>query len=116
MAKKPNGKRMRIYKEQSGICHICGGKISLKLKDPHPKSFSLDHVIPRKYGGTDIKENLAIAHKRCNRRRDFKLIFGVRLWKAFKAHPMKSRIRIIKSMLNRLNPFCSKSFLMEKVR
>jgi 5-methylcytosine-specific restriction endonuclease McrA len=64
----PNFKR-RIYFASQGICGICQTMIDLRLQYPNPKSFSIDHIIPRSLGGTHGAKNLQAAHLDCNARR-----------------------------------------------
>lgn len=48
-------------------CHLCHEPIDYTLRSPDPYSFEIDHVIPRDKGGTDTLDNVAPAHRRCNR-------------------------------------------------
>jgi 5-methylcytosine-specific restriction endonuclease McrA len=48
------------------ICYLCGEGINFKLKFPHPKSRSVDHVIPLSRGGSHTLENCAMVHYQCN--------------------------------------------------
>lgn len=41
-------------------CVICGGGFERK------RDITAEHVIKRKYGGSNARENLAPAHSRCN--------------------------------------------------
>jgi hypothetical protein len=47
-------------------CHICGHRISDRYRYPHPRSRSLDHLIPLSRGGTHTPENVALACLGCN--------------------------------------------------
>lgn len=47
-------------------CHICGKKINIKYKYPHPLSASLDHIIPISKGGEHSTRNIKAAHFGCN--------------------------------------------------
>jgi 5-methylcytosine-specific restriction endonuclease McrA len=38
----------------------------MTLPVPHPRSATLDHVIPRAHGGSDHRDNLQLAHLECN--------------------------------------------------
>jgi hypothetical protein len=67
-AKTPSFKR-RIYFASEGICGICKEPIDLRNKYPNPKSFSIDHIIPRAAGGSHSFSNLQAAHLDCNARR-----------------------------------------------
>ena len=51
-------------------CYLCGKHINYKLKFPHPKSPSLDHVTPISAGGAHSVENTAMAHMECNNRKN----------------------------------------------
>lgn len=41
------------------VCHICG----------QPGATTVDHLVPRAFGGSDAPENLAAAHETCNQLR-----------------------------------------------
>lgn len=49
-------------------CWLCGQPIDLALprRPPHPYSSSIDHVIPVRDGGPNVRSNLRHAHARCN--------------------------------------------------
>lgn len=49
-----------ILKRDKGICQICNKRIN------SAKEFSLDHIIPKSKGGSGARENLQLAHKKCN--------------------------------------------------
>lgn len=53
-------------------CHICEGFIDFSLTWPHPKSKSMDHVIPIAKGGTHVLANVKLAHLTCNLRKSDK--------------------------------------------
>lgn len=49
--------------ERDGFrCGICGRKVDMALKFPHPRSPSVDHIIPLSKGGDDTKANVRLAH------------------------------------------------------
>lgn len=48
------------------VCGICLRKVDKALAYPHPKSQSLDHVIPLAEGGPHTYANTRIAHLACN--------------------------------------------------
>lgn len=58
-----------IYKRDGGICQLCGKKVSLRYKAPHPLSATLDHIIPLSRGGTHEPKNVQLAHWICNVKR-----------------------------------------------
>lgn len=59
-------------------CHICGDKIILEIGNPD--RLSLDHVIPLSCGGTNVKDNVAPAHNRCNKARSNMTLAEFDLW------------------------------------
>lgn len=61
--------REKVYERDNGICGLCGEKIELRYTAPHPKSLSLDHIVPLTKGGAHIYENVQIAHYGCNSRK-----------------------------------------------
>lgn len=65
--------RKIIYATES-VCWICGEPVDKSLKSPHPMSKTVDHKIPLAKGGhpSDL-DNLALAHRRCNRLKSDKL-------------------------------------------
>jgi len=51
-------------------CHICKGErgpIDYTAGHLHPLSFTIDHIQPLNKGGQDVLDNLAAAHRMCNR-------------------------------------------------
>lgn len=54
--------RKELHARFKGVCHLCERPISLQ-------EITVDHVLPRKLGGTHEVNNLAPAHKKCNQRR-----------------------------------------------
>lgn len=48
-------------------CHLCGEDIDYQAHHLEPLSFQIDHVIPLAKGGLDELDNLAAAHRKCNR-------------------------------------------------
>ena len=55
-----------IYERDNWTCYLCGKKINKTSKAPHPKSPSLDHVVPICKGGGHTPENIKAAHLQCN--------------------------------------------------
>ncbi|MFC5634725.1 HNH endonuclease [Streptomyces bullii] len=47
-------------------CGQCGRKVDRTLAYPHPRSPSLDHVVPLSQGGAHSPENVQITHLECN--------------------------------------------------
>lgn len=58
-----------VYKRDSWKCGICGKKVDRNLTYPHPRSASLDHVIPLSRGGKHESVNCQLAHLDCNVRK-----------------------------------------------
>lgn len=48
------------------VCQICRKRIGRRFKWPHPRSFSIDHIVPTSKGGDDVKANVQAAHLHCN--------------------------------------------------
>lgn len=48
-------------------CHLCNEPIDYEAKHLEPLAFQIDHIIPLAKGGTDDLDNLAPAHRKCNR-------------------------------------------------
>lgn len=55
-----------IYERDRWICGICRKRISRMLTFPHPRSVSLDHVVPLSQGGQHSRANSRSAHLECN--------------------------------------------------
>lgn len=60
--------RNRLLRTKYLVCWLCGGEIDKKLKHPHPRSFSADHVHPVSLGGSN-RGTLKPAHLFCNQSR-----------------------------------------------
>lgn len=58
--------RRRIFERDGWRCHLCRKKINPKLKSPHPRSASIDHLIPLAHQGTHEPANVATACLGCN--------------------------------------------------
>lgn len=54
-----------IIRRDMNRCHICGEKVG-DQPYPHPKSRSLDHVIPLSKGGSHTQDNIKLSHLSCN--------------------------------------------------
>jgi HNH endonuclease len=55
-----------ILERDGWRCGICRKVIGKKFKYPHPRSKSIDHVIPLSHGGDDTAVNKRAAHLGCN--------------------------------------------------
>lgn len=47
-------------------CQICKSVVPRDAKYPHPRSASVDHIVPLSQGGADVRANVQLAHLRCN--------------------------------------------------
>lgn len=47
-------------------CGICRRRVNRRLPYPHPRSPSLDHIIPISEGGGHVYANVRISHLECN--------------------------------------------------
>jgi 5-methylcytosine-specific restriction endonuclease McrA len=58
-----------IFERDKWICALCGQPVDPSLKNPHPQSKSIDHIIPVSKGGAHTMENVQLAHLVCNIRK-----------------------------------------------
>mgnify|MGYP002280752527 CR=1 FL=1 len=58
--------KRKLYFRDEGLCGICSEPILLSDKYPHPRSLSIDHIVPLAKGGNHAQYNLQIAHWICN--------------------------------------------------
>ena len=62
-----------LWEVQSGQCALCGSVMLRSRYDaPHARVWAkyratLDHILPRSKGGSDMRANLQLAHARCNK-------------------------------------------------
>ena len=57
----------RIRARDGDKCCHCGEAIDFGLCDAdHPRSASVEHIIPKARGGSNLLANLALAHRVCN--------------------------------------------------
>lgn len=64
----------KIIRATCSTCAICGLPINYELKNPHPWSFTVDHIVPIAKGGQTSEENLQPAHWKCNRQKGERVI------------------------------------------
>lgn len=61
---------LTILRRDNWICHLCGKRAPAKLRGTtDDRAPEIDHILPVSQGGTHVSENLACAHRRCNRRK-----------------------------------------------
>lgn len=58
--------RSKIAERDGWRCHLCGERVGKTLAWPHPRSASLDHVVPLSKGGAHDPVNVRLAHLACN--------------------------------------------------
>lgn len=61
--------RAAVFARDNYTCHLCGGKVDAAARAPHPKSPTIDHILPLARGGTHEPANVATAHFLCNARK-----------------------------------------------
>lgn len=57
---------LEIFERDNWICGICKEPIDREVKYPHPKSKSLDHILPLSKGGHHLRKNCQGSHFGCN--------------------------------------------------
>lgn len=55
-----------VYIRDGWVCWICRKPINRRVKAPHLKAPSVDHVIPFNKGGLHTWDNVRCAHFGCN--------------------------------------------------
>ncbi|WP_319805247.1 HNH endonuclease [Microbacterium sp. YJN-G] len=63
------GWRLFIYDRDGWRCQLCGGPVDMVAETTDPSAPTLDHIVPRSRGGSDDPDNLRLAHRGCNARR-----------------------------------------------
>lgn len=59
--------RKRMYKEQKGLCWICGERMAISKSQAGKAAYAtFDHIVPKADGGTGERGNLRLAHRKCN--------------------------------------------------
>lgn len=78
--------RKAVYARDGWRCQLCGHKVLKKVKRNrhtrrlHPRTASLDHIIPMSKGGPHCEANVQCACLRCNMRKQARLIGQTRLF------------------------------------
>jgi 5-methylcytosine-specific restriction endonuclease McrA len=55
-----------VFARDGYKCQICGGRLAMKQPWPHPKSPTIDHIVPVARGGSHTLANVQAAHMICN--------------------------------------------------
>lgn len=55
-----------VFERDGWRCGICRRRINQRLAYPHPRSASLDHIIPLSRGGAHVRANVRASHLKCN--------------------------------------------------
>lgn len=63
------------YRQQGGICWLCGEPMDLFQPVHAWGSVSWEHVVPRLLGGSDQQVNLVLTHMECNKARGERFVF-----------------------------------------
>lgn len=65
---RPWRRAVEHVRRTQSVCHLCGETIDQTLRFPHPKSFSVDHILPRSLNPELAMDraNLAASHLGCN--------------------------------------------------
>ena len=70
--------KLRIADQHGWVCQLClkpiDRSLSFDYKNPDPGRLVIDHIRPRKHGGSDDPSNLQPAHHSCNMRKGGKWI------------------------------------------
>lgn len=79
---------LEIYERDGGVCQLCGEPCD-RAGLEHSSPFSgtkpvIDHIVPRRAGGSDDRSNVRLAHSRCN------VVLGARTYKTAckRGHPL----------------------------
>lgn len=71
-----------VFQRDNWICCLCGEEIDKKLKFPHPRAATLEHLTPLSRGGTHTLENVSCAHFSCNAQKQAKTLEEYRVYQS----------------------------------
>lgn len=57
---------VEIYDRDGWRCGICSRPIGRSYRSPHPRSASIDHIVPLAVGGLHVRANVQASHRECN--------------------------------------------------
>ena len=66
--------RSEIFESDGWRCHICVLWVENRFVFPHPQSPSIDHLIPVSKEGPNTRENIALAHLKCNQKKAARML------------------------------------------
>lgn len=69
---------LAIAERDQNVCHICGYEVDLTVGVYHPMARQFDHVIPLSRGGSHSMENVKVAHRVCNARKNNRPLSAVK--------------------------------------
>lgn len=72
MSSSLKSKVKKIWLRDGNNCWLCKQPLDSSLAPDHKMRTSVDHVIPRKWGGSNELSNLKLAHQNCNSSREVK--------------------------------------------
>lgn len=55
-----------VFNRDGWICQLCAAPVLPFVRWPHPRSASIDHIVPVSRGGPHVESNLQLAHLGCN--------------------------------------------------
>lgn len=58
--------REAVFARDRYICQLCGKRVAMTKVAPHPRSPTLDHIVPVSKGGAHEPANVQLAHFLCN--------------------------------------------------
>lgn len=61
--------RRQLKERQGSRCALCGERMHFTGDPLSPFYATLDHIVPRKDGGSNNRRNLQLAHRKCNHER-----------------------------------------------
>lgn len=69
--------REELFALQKGRCHWCEGPMSIaRGHSDHRHYGTFEHLTPKANGGQGHRENLVLAHRRCNEARGRAMVLG----------------------------------------
>lgn len=88
------------YIQQNGVCAYCGETMNRKKRSRDDLSYTLEHIIPQRFGGLDSENNTICVCFGCNQKRsslplEWQMIVGIFLFKGMNGiHPIMTNLYI----------------------